>query len=353
MMKLNYIHLLLGRLFRPFQVLGWVGNGILAVLLLMLHPTGGRAQVDPHFSQYYLQPMSLNPALTGAIDGDYRVAGIFRSQYANTLISKGASAEVVSNKHTNFGLQVLNQTTNDQSYNLTNGYLSMAYNGARFGKEGNHVISMALECGFINRRFDVSKLQFGSQWISGTGYTASNSSGESFVKPSVFSFDAGAGIAYFDNTPGKKVNIFGGIAAFHLTRPNNPYLSNGNTDRMDMRLSIQAGARIKGSDSWTLVPTMLYMKQGWAEEKMLGAYFQVYASVNTDFMAGLNYRFKDAVIPFAGFFYKGLTVGMSYDANANAASNIAVKRNSLELSISFVGIRKSHIATNNFSCPRF
>ena len=30
------------------------------------------AQVDPHFSQYYIQPMTMNPAFTGAFDGDYR-----------------------------------------------------------------------------------------------------------------------------------------------------------------------------------------------------------------------------------------------------------------------------------------
>jgi len=38
------------------------------------------AQTDPHFSQYYAYPMWLNPGLTGAIDGDYRVTALYRDQ---------------------------------------------------------------------------------------------------------------------------------------------------------------------------------------------------------------------------------------------------------------------------------
>ncbi|HYC27363.1 MAG TPA: type IX secretion system membrane protein PorP/SprF, partial [Chitinophagaceae bacterium] len=41
------------------------------------------AQVDPHFSQYYVYPAWLNPALTRAFDGSYRVAGIHRNQWGN------------------------------------------------------------------------------------------------------------------------------------------------------------------------------------------------------------------------------------------------------------------------------
>jgi hypothetical protein len=41
------------------------------------------AQVDPHFSQYYVYPAWVNPALTGIFDGSYRVSGIYRNQWGN------------------------------------------------------------------------------------------------------------------------------------------------------------------------------------------------------------------------------------------------------------------------------
>ena len=68
-----------------------------------------RAQIDPHFSQYYIQPMTMNPAFTGAFDGDYRVSGIWRSQYGNTLNTKGLSAEKTSNKTANPVVNLVNQ----------------------------------------------------------------------------------------------------------------------------------------------------------------------------------------------------------------------------------------------------
>src|SRR3954470_22802373 len=39
-----------------------------------------RAQ-DPHFSQFFASPLTLNPALTGKFDGSLRVAGNYRNQW--------------------------------------------------------------------------------------------------------------------------------------------------------------------------------------------------------------------------------------------------------------------------------
>ncbi|MFT3934722.1 MAG: PorP/SprF family type IX secretion system membrane protein [Chitinophagaceae bacterium] len=328
----------------------------LAFALLMI---GGSwqhasAQVDPHFSQYYIYPMALNPALTGTMDGDYRVSAIWRSQYSNTLTTRGISADMITEKNTNFGFNLLNQATNDKSYNFTNAYATMSYTGVRFGKQGYHYLALALQCGVLNRRFDVSKLQFGSQWASGLGYDPSMSSGETFTKPSMYAFDAGVGAAYFDATPGKKVNLYGGVSAFHITRPKNTFLSAGSEDQvLPVRYSVHGGARITVSDSLTLVPNVLYVKQGQAEEKMIGTYAQLYVSETVDVMVGGNWRMQDAIVPFAGFYYKGFTLGVSYDVNASKMSAASNRSNSFELSLSFVGKSKKEMKTRPFYCPRF
>ena len=328
-------------------------NFTYAMIILLLAQQSLHAQVDPHFSQYFIHPMTLNPALTGAIEGDYRVSAIWRTQYSNTLSTKGISGEAVTNKNCNVGFNLLNQSTNDKAYNFTNAYLTMAYTGVRFGARADHFLVLALQCGYINRRFDVSKLQFGDQWKAGLGYDPSVSSGESFTKPSVSAFDAGAGIAYYDATPNKKVSLFGGFSAFHITRPNYPFLADENRQRMPVRYSLHAGARIIASDLLSIVPSAIYMREGDAQEKMIGAYFQLYASETTDLMFGANYRFGDAASPFAGFYYKGITLGISYDVNTSSKVSGITKGNSLEVSISYVGLRKNGIKTKNFYCPRF
>jgi type IX secretion system PorP/SprF family membrane protein len=311
------------------------------------------AQVDPHFSQYYIQPMTMNPAFTGAFDGDYRVSGIWRSQYGNTLNTKGLSAEKTTNKNANLGFNLINQTSSDGAYSFTNGYLTFAYTGVRFGPNADHYLVMAMQVGFISRKFDINKMQFGSQWVSGVGFDASSNSGESFLKPQVTSFDAGAGIAYYDATPNKTASIFGGVAAYHITQPVNPFLADQNQSKLNIRYSVQAGVRINASDFLSIVPTAIYMKQGDAQERMGGVYVQAYANENTDVMFGAYYRLQDAITPFAGFYYKGLTFGLSYDEDASAKSAAGSKGNSLEISISYVGKKKSNIGVPRFWCPRF
>jgi len=186
------------------------------------------AQVDPHFSQYYIQPMTMNPAFTGAFDGDYRLSAVWRSQYGNTLNTRGISAEKTTEKNANIGFNLINQVSNDGAYSFTNGYLTFAYTGVRFGSNADHYLVMAMQVGFISRKFDVNKMQFGSQWVSGVGFGPSGNSNETFLQPQVTSFDAGAGIAYYDASPNQATSFFGGVSAYHITRPVNPFLSDQN-----------------------------------------------------------------------------------------------------------------------------
>ena len=42
---------------------------------------------DLHFSQFYLHPITLNPATTGVFEGDLRFSGLYRSQWASVPVS--------------------------------------------------------------------------------------------------------------------------------------------------------------------------------------------------------------------------------------------------------------------------
>lgn len=325
--------------------------GVILGAVMMMAYLQGNAQVDPHFSQYFIQPMALNPALTGAIEGDYRVSAVWRSQYDNTLSTTGLSAEATTNKNLNVGLSILNQSSSDRSYNFTNAYVSLAYTGVRFN---DHYIVMAMQAGFLNRRFNSSKLQFGDQWVAGLGYDHGSTTTDMFSSPSVFSFDAGAGVVYYDATADKKVNLFGGASAFHLTQPKDPFIAGSGTKQaLPVRYSVHAGARIMINNYFNIVPNVLYMKQGNTEEKMAGAYIQVNASEQVDLMFGANLRFNDVVSPFAGFYYKGLTVGMSYDTGASTKDAMNIDRNSVEVSLSYTWWKKKGMQTKPFYCPRF
>ncbi len=70
-------------------------------------------------------------------------------------------------------------------------------------------------------------------------------------------------------------------------------------------------------------------------------------------MFGANWRVNTAVSPFAGFYYNGLTVGVSYDVTASALAGAEAPAGSLELSLSYTGKNKKTMNTKPFHCPRF
>ncbi|RYY85227.1 MAG: type IX secretion system membrane protein PorP/SprF [Chitinophagaceae bacterium] len=324
-------------------------------LLLLLAATAQRseAQVDPHFSQYYVYPSWLNPALTGAFDGNYRVAGIYRSQWGSTgspFKTSGLSFDATTARNINFGASIINQTAGDGGYNYTTAYGNVAYTGVRLGAGDFHRIVFGLQAGMIQRRFNPSKLTFGDQWNPITGYNPGSQTAENLGRRSASSFDAGAGVLYFDATPGKKANIYGGFSVSHLTRPTDQFSSTGNAV-IPMRYTVHGGVRIQLSESFSLTPNFLYLKQGTAQEKMIGAYGQLKASETSDFLLGANYRFNDAFSPYAGFTYKNFVLGVSYDVNNSDLGRMSGRANSFELSLTFIGRRTVRTPEAEFVCP--
>ena len=53
---------------------------LVCVIAFALGTLSVKAQ-DPNFSQFFASPLTLNPAMTGKIDGLYRVAGNYRNQW--------------------------------------------------------------------------------------------------------------------------------------------------------------------------------------------------------------------------------------------------------------------------------
>jgi type IX secretion system PorP/SprF family membrane protein len=200
------------------------------------------------------------------------------------------------------------------------------------------------------RGFNASKFTFGDQWDPITGFNP-GSSADAFNKTKASSFDAGAGVLYFDAAPGKKANIYAGFSVAHLTKPKDHFSSDGNA-KLPMRFTGHAGVRLTLSDMLSVTPNVLYAKQGTAEEKMAGAYVQLNAVTGTDVMLGANYRIKDAISPFVGFTHKNMVLGISYDVNTSQLGKMAHGSNSFEISLSITGRRSIKTPEANFICPR-
>jgi type IX secretion system PorP/SprF family membrane protein len=326
------------------------------LMLIIVSLTGKKlqAQSDPHFSGYYVYPSWLNPALTGVFDGSYRLSGIYRSQWGSVnspFKTYGVAADVKTNSNINVGGSLLNQAAGDGGYNYTTAYGSASYTGVRLGDFEQHRIVFGLQAGFIQRKFDPAKLHYGDQWNPITGYNPANTTNDMITKTSSMTFDAGFGILYYNAQPGKKYNLFGGFSAMHLNRPADQFSATGDA-RIPVRYTAHGGVRVQLSELFTLTPNVLYMRQGTAQEKMLGAFGSYKLSEETDLMLGANYRFKDAFALYTGFNYKNVMLGLSYDVNSSDLGKISRGSNSFELSISFIGRKKLKTPAGEFVCPR-
>lgn len=325
--------------------------------LLLVTAMRSVAQTDPHFTQNYTFPMYVNPALTGSSDGEYRVSSIYRTQWgsiSNPYRTIGVSADARTNKNIALGINLLNQSAGDGGFNYLSTYASVAYTGMKLGKDNNHRIVLAVQAGVINRRVDQSKFKWGEQWNPITGYNASNAITETFSATSATTLDVGAGALYFDATPDKKSNIFGGFSLFHINKPKDPIISAQNTvlNTIPLRYILHGGVSFTLSERASVIPHFLYMGQGSASEAMLGTYLQYNVNSETDLMIGGYYRNKDAVAPFVGFDWRNLIVGLSYDANTSKLGSMTRNVNSFELSLTYVKRNSTRSIFDFIRCAR-
>jgi type IX secretion system PorP/SprF family membrane protein len=314
----------------------WLGICLLTAAVIRT-----AAQTDPHFTQNYTYPMYVNPALTGSSDGEYRASTIYRSQWgtiSNPYRTMGVSFDTRTNKNIALGVNLLNQSAGDGGFNYLSAYGSVAYTGVKFGIAENHHVVLAIQAGLINRRVDQSKFKWGEQWNPITGYNASNPTTESFATTSATTFDVGAGALYYDATPDKKSNAFGGFSVFHINRPKDPIVSTQGAElnTIPLRIAVHGGVSFNLSDRTSIIPHVLYMHQGTASETMIGTYAQFNVNPETDLMIGGYYRVKDAFAPFVGFDWRNFVVGLSYDVNTSKLGAMSRNVNAFELSLSYI-----------------
>ncbi len=311
------------------------------------------AQVDPHFSSYYVYPSWLNPALTGAFDGHYRVSAIYRNQWGNVstpFSTPGVAFDISTENKMNYGVSLMRQNAGNGGYSYTTAYGNLAYTGVQ-SANGMKRLVLALQVGMIQRQFNPNKLTFGDQWNPVTGFSASNPTSDFISGNNQSSLDFGAGALYYDATPGKKANVFGGFSVMHLTKPKDKFSSFGS-NFLPVRQTYHAGVRIGVNNRFSVTPNALYLRQGTASETMIGAYGQLKLTDKTDFMAGVNYRIDDAVATFAGYTFGNMMISAAYDINVSDLGKVVKGTSSFEISLTYIKKRKVETPEAEFVCPR-
>lgn len=306
---------------------------------------------DPHFSQYFSSPLTLNPANTGNFDGPGRLAFNFRNQWqgvGNPFITGTASFDTDVLKKKIKGDNKLSLGFTGLYDRTTAGKLTSNYLGTSIGyhlytrnsDDKTSKLSIGFQTSFANRRLDFSKLSFAEQFTS-YGFDLSLPNYQNFGTANISYVDFNTGLMYTETRDYGSVYIGGSL--YHITRPRESFL-NDQSNRLPMRYTLHAGGNWVAGLNSSIIGSAILMGQAASIMATVGlAYSRQIGSEMDDIriVFGSWYRHKDAVIPYVGYMYNNFQMGLSYDVNTSGLSTSNSRYRSFEISMIYSFLDRS------------
>ncbi len=322
-------------------------------LALSIAPQESKAQ-DIHFSQFYMTPTLLNPAMTGLMNCNHRVSANYRNQWASVLRDKAFQtysvaydARIPVGRYDFFGVGGTLWGDRAGSLNLrsTQIHLTGSYS-KRMGGYRNRAsyLVVGADIGLAQRGLDLAAARFGSQNDGGV-FNQNIASGENSLlngRDNYMYPDVSAGLMWF-SVLDDNFNWYLGAAYSHINRANQSFTTTEFVP-LPSKFTFHFGGEFPMSDRVSLMPGVVSFLQG--------PYFQTSLGTSLKFILGSSRRstealqfglwarlanysiangsskqngiLLDAIIPSIRFDYNNSTIGFSYDVNTSslrAASN--------------------------------
>jgi type IX secretion system PorP/SprF family membrane protein len=320
---------------------------------------------DPHFSQFFASPLTLNPALTGKFDGSFRVAGNYRDQWP--AISKAFITSTVSidapilvnriNPNDTWGIGLMAMTDKTANGILNSNYISLSTSYHKgLDEDGMKQLGFGFQGTFVTKRLDGTQLHLEDGLkLDGTWQVSPSEPILNSQIANVNFFDFNAGILYNMSTNGQN-NFYLGASMYHINRPQENFIKDqGGYYTLSPRLTIHSGGYFQVGQTSTLHLSALYSEQAGASEVVLGG--AVALNVNddeetpTNFYVGSWVRFNDAIIPYIGLEFSDFRLGATYDVNYSSLKVGSQSRGGIEMSLIY--IKRPPSGRKGIPCPKF
>ena len=323
------------------------------------------AAQDPSFSQFFSSPLNINPALTGDINGKWRVISNFRRQWSGPANPYTTGTISVDNKifqhvpgnyvdeNTRVAIGGMMMYDEAMSGALKSNYASFNASGnirigtgtgyeenggrirhnSKIKMEGETEERIGVGIGIIygNKRLDNSKLNFAEQF-TGNGFDTNLPTGESALSGMKPYFSTSAGLLYSYIT--SNLNFDFGVAAFHFNKPKQTFLNDPN-QFLATRYVIHSNFEAFLSDHVILNSNGIYQYQSGASYFSIGGALGYYLPTSDEremiINAGLWYWSNNAVIPYFGFSYGNFQIGLTYDITISTLTQAAQRPHTFEL----------------------
>jgi type IX secretion system PorP/SprF family membrane protein len=316
---------------------------------------------DPQFTQFYANPLYLNPAFAGSARCP-RVNINYRNQWPalkETYITSSAGFDQHFDAlNGGVGLLFLNDRAGEGTITTTNISAMYAYQlnvnrkfSMRFGLQGT----------YVQKRLDFSKLTFGDMIDPRYGFVYPTQEIRPNESRSFMDFSAGV-IGYTSK-------FYGGFAVHHLTEPDEAFIVRG-TSPLPRKYTVHAGAMLPVGDTYgtsyrgrlnkdegTYVsPNILFQQQASFNQLNVGMYV-----LHSPIVGGLWYRgnfggdnflSSDSFIALIGLQRGIFKFGYSYDVTVSALSNATGGSHELSLGFQFE-CRPKKKRFRAINCPSF
>jgi type IX secretion system PorP/SprF family membrane protein len=324
---------------------------------------------DSHFTQFYASPLNLNPALTGAFSGKYRVAMVYRDQWRGVssapfqtysgaidlrfpINDKKVKKDVVA-----VGMVFNSDRTNVLNFSSNSILLSGAFTKC-LDTYNSQFLSVGLQGGIGQRNINFDNLNFPNQFNGIDKYNLP--SNEQYPANNFAYPDLSTGVNYA-STPKRNTSIFAGVSVQHLFGPNISFFEStkGGTRTLDRKYVAHFGAQLPAGFRNSFMPRAYLAVQGNHAQLNLGSNIRLQFSDygNTALHVGgwlrtvrsTNTVGFDAAAVLVGFELNNFLLGFSYDLNIKGLNSYSRNQNAFEISLGYLG----EYENDAILCPKF
>jgi type IX secretion system PorP/SprF family membrane protein len=328
---------------------------LLLTVIAFFHFSNILKAQDPHFTQYFASPLTLNPALTGFFDGNYRITLNERQQwwnvgnsYSTTSISADFKilAEHLPPDDT-FGIGISGLFDKTLNGALQSNYvaLSGAYHKS-LANEGAQTLGVGFQVNYANRYFDYNKLTFASQF-NVDFFDTSIPANVNYDNTSANYIELNAGLLYAVHL--KKSNMYVGASLYHTNSPKES-LFDASGYKIPFRSTFHSGGEININSRSSILFSGVFMIQGTVNDKFMGAAYGLKPdnyNLPVKLYLGLWHRLNQSFIPYVGMDFNNISVGLNY--SISTSQNIYYQPKTIELSL----IYRHKNLNQSLLCPRF
>lgn len=331
---------------------------VVYIFMLMLNAMVVAAQ-DPEFSQYYAQPLYLNPAFSGT-SVDHRFHANYRNQWPNVTnaFQTYAFSYDYNLDQYNSGLGVLLMVDKAGSANLKSTQANFQY-AYKVHIHDKWVLSSGLNFGVGVRSLDYNKLIFYNEldFLQSGGVPPNRRTDTDRVSY----FDFGGGMLAYSR------KFWLGFAVSHLNRPNRSLLD--GDAQIPMKTTIHGGMRIplyhgvfKKDRIAAIAPSFVYKRQGSFDQLDIGTYFLYEPVVVGVWYRGIpiqqnvdDHLSQDAVVVILGFQLEKVELTYSYDVTVSQMGPISggAHEVALKFKVDLAGQVKIRKKERFIPCPTF